>query len=184
MKSIYSIFGDILLFAIFVCILVIPSLTLINLTPIIVNNKAEGEIAGEVQNQKNKSIQTYDKVEFSDEIKYSENIILNSKKSLDKSVKSYSFKLIQLDAFAKEKIDLGTFKSSGTKSSLISIKITPKEVSDYLTFEIITNKYIKEISGTENEVSLEIDPSEISNLIIQLTATEEIRNLDFKIDLF
>lgn len=181
MKSIYSVFGDILLFLIFVCILVIPSLALINLTPAIASKKIDGEIAGVVDNADSNSSLVYQKVEVLGDFEYTENIIPLSDKTIDKYTKNYSFKISEMKTLAKEQVTLGKYKFEGNKEGKINIKITPSKVIDDLLFQVQTEKFIKEISSEINEVSIIVLPNESSEIKLNISALKDIRDLDFNV---
>lgn len=90
-----------MLFLIFVCILIIPSLTLLNLTPAVFSKKMRGEIAGVVDTQAQPLAQNatvFDKIKISNDVVYSENLILLTSNIENDFTKEYTYKIIQLNS--------------------------------------------------------------------------------------
>jgi len=187
MKSIYSIFADILLFLIFVCILIIPSLTLLNLTPAVSSKKMRGEIAGVVDTQAQPLAQNttvFDKIKISNDVVYSENLILLTSNIENDFTKEYTYKIIQLNSLDNETIKIGSYYSTSHKTGIINVKVSPPELSKQLLIQIQTDKYLKEFTTEKSETSLEISPSERSDIYLKITSLQDIRDLNFTINIY
>jgi len=187
MKSIYSIFADILLFLIFVCILIIPSLTLLNLTPAVSSKKMRGEIAGVVDTQAQPLAQNatvFDKINISNDVVYSENLILLTSNIENDFTKEYTYKIIQLNSLDNETVKIGSYYSTSNKTGIINVKVSPPELSKQLLIQIQTDKYLKEFTTEKSETSLEISPSERSDIYLKITSLQDIRDLNFTINIY